>query len=320
MSITISQQNLLPIRRDKQIATGSISSSSGGGSSIGGGITYNGGTNICLGTGTTTTINVCGTVAYSNNSACLGGALAACYINCQANCLCVASATVAASAAYATCSCYASTAGAVTGALTGSQSGTYNNYLTKYCDHSALTNSLLQDNGTIVCLASGCFLAPKILENGTCLASTYLGISATAACATNANNSTCLNGQLSSSYAPIANPVFTGYAVYAPDFIATSSILCKKDITNIENALSTVMQLQGVNFKFCDDIREKCHIGLIAENTEKYLPEVINSGSTLGISYGNITALLIESIKEQQNQIRRLEKLVDNMRYLNNSK
>ena len=49
--------------------------------------------------------------------------------------------------------------------------------------------------------------AVKFIENGTCLASTYLGISATA------NNASCLGGDLANTYAKLASPTFTGIVI-----------------------------------------------------------------------------------------------------------
>jgi ABC-type phosphate/phosphonate transport system ATPase subunit len=54
---------------------------------------------------------------------------------------------------------------------------------------------------------------------------------------------------------------------------------------------------------------QRKEIGLIAQEVELIVPELVlenNNGKSL--SYGNITALLIEAIKEQQVQIEELKK------------
>jgi hypothetical protein len=54
-------------------------------------------------------------------------------------------------------------------------------------------------------------------------------------------------------------------------------------------------------------------IGVIAEEIEQILPEVITRnqhGMVDSVSYGRLTAVLIEAVKEQQKQIDELKKLL----------
>jgi hypothetical protein len=50
---------------------------------------------------------------------------------------------------------------------------------------------------------------------------------------------------------------------------------------------------------------EKRHAGVIAQEVEAVLPEVIsdNDDGMKSVAYGNITALLIEAIKELQDEV-----------------
>ena len=54
----------------------------------------------------------------------------------------------------------------------------------------------------------------------------------------------------------------------------------------------------------------KKSIGVIAQEVEKVLPEVVITGNTedkfKSVDYGRLTAVLIEAIKEQQEQIETL--------------
>ena len=88
-----------------------------------------------------------------------------------------------------------------------------------------------------------------------------------------------------------------------------SDIRLKKDIETVSGALDKVKQLRGVYFKRKDGADESRHIGVIAQEIEQVLPEVvcINSDRMRSVAYGNITALLIEAIKEQQKQIDELK-------------
>ena len=88
--------------------------------------------------------------------------------------------------------------------------------------------------------------------------------------------------------------------------IGTSSdIRLKTDILTLENSLYKVLNLRGVEY----NINKKC-IGLIAQETENIIPEVVITSSIDGyksIEYANIVALLIEAIKEQNKLIENLE-------------
>ena len=90
----------------------------------------------------------------------------------------------------------------------------------------------------------------------------------------------------------------------------------KNNITPITSALSKVLQLNGVEFDFISGVNcghlKKHQIGLIAQDVNKIIPEVVgkNSDGTFGVSYQHLVAVLIEAIKEQQQEIEELKKIV----------
>jgi hypothetical protein len=59
-------------------------------------------------------------------------------------------------------------------------------------------------------------------------------------------------------------------------------------------------------------ITNKKEIGLIAQDVEKVLPEVVNKldNDLLGIQYGNIIGLLIEGIKDLRKDINLIKKMI----------
>lgn len=92
---------------------------------------------------------------------------------------------------------------------------------------------------------------------------------------------------------------------------ANSDISLKKNLLKIENALEKVEQINGYTYEFkADD--SKRHAGVIAQEIQTVLPEIVNKGNDgiLGVEYGNISALLIEAIKEQNTKIKNLETLL----------
>ena len=100
------------------------------------------------------------------------------------------------------------------------------------------------------------------------------------------------------------------------DSLPTSDQTLKTNITPIKSALSKILQLNGVEFDFINSANygylRKHQIGLIAQDVKKVIPEVVgkNNDGTLGVSYQHLVAVLIEAIKEQQQEIDELKRIV----------
>ena len=103
-----------------------------------------------------------------------------------------------------------------------------------------------------------------------------------------------------------------GAATFNNDVTAFSDRRLKTDIEPIEHALKMVMQMQGVYYKRNDieDAREQ--VGVIAQDMEAILPEVVLTADddmqTKSVDYGKLCAVLIESIKELKAEIDELKK------------
>ena len=103
-----------------------------------------------------------------------------------------------------------------------------------------------------------------------------------------------------------------GAATFNNDVTAFSDKRLKKDISNIENGLAKVMQMQGVYYKRNDveDAREQ--IGVLAQDMEAIMPEVVLTADdemkTKSVDYGKLTSVLIEAIKELKSEIDELKK------------
>lgn len=95
--------------------------------------------------------------------------------------------------------------------------------------------------------------------------------------------------------------------VIANDLIATSDIRTKENIVTIGSALDKVLGLHGVYFTRKNE--EGRRVGVIAQEVEEILPEVVYTGEDgmKSVSYGSIVGLLIEAIKEQNEQIKKLQ-------------
>lgn len=77
----------------------------------------------------------------------------------------------------------------------------------------------------------------------------------------------------------------------------------------IEGALDKIVKLQPVKYSFKSDPSGQILIGLIAQDTEKILPELIETtlDGKKQIKYGELQWLQLEAIKELQNKINKLE-------------
>ncbi len=125
---------------------------------------------------------------------------------------------------------------------------------------------------------------------------------------TNTQASNTLTSQLAIiCNAPASSLVIqsSGYVQMAYGYGTGSDERIKTNIKTIENALDKTLLLRGVEY---NDIRiepEKKRIGLIAQEVELIMPEVVRTGDDRlkGIEYQNLVGLLIEAIKEQQKQI-----------------
>ena len=100
-----------------------------------------------------------------------------------------------------------------------------------------------------------------------------------------------------------------GTLTAAQDIVAYSDRRVKENISTIENALDKVKALRGVTYNRTDKSDKSEKIGVIAQEIQEVLPQVVHEqeDGMLGVSYGNIVALLIEAIKEQQKQIDELK-------------
>ena len=100
---------------------------------------------------------------------------------------------------------------------------------------------------------------------------------------------------------------------------AYSDIRVKENLQIIPNALEKVKKLNGYTFDRTDiesdnegNTARKRQAGVVAQEVLKVLPEVVtgnenNPDGHLSVAYGNMVGLLIEAIKEQQEQIEELK-------------
>ena len=85
----------------------------------------------------------------------------------------------------------------------------------------------------------------------------------------------------------------------------------KTNIETVDNALEKVNKLRGVYYENTKLQNKKC-IGVIAQEIEEILPEVVNSHNDLkSVSYNDIIGVLIESIKELSAEVNELKSKIN---------
>ena len=94
-----------------------------------------------------------------------------------------------------------------------------------------------------------------------------------------------------------------------------SDLTLKENIQTISHPLQKVKQLRGVTYEWKNNNLETGkQIGFIAQEVEKVIPEVVANEGIYSMQYGPLTALLVEAMKEQQQQIESLQTEVNNLK------
>ena len=87
---------------------------------------------------------------------------------------------------------------------------------------------------------------------------------------------------------------------------AQSSIALKDNVTTITDGLSKILGLRGVEFDYKSN--GKHNIGLVAEEVEEVLPELVHTtGGIKSLAYQNIVAVLVEAVKDLKAEIDQLK-------------
>ena len=94
-------------------------------------------------------------------------------------------------------------------------------------------------------------------------------------------------------------------AMTAVDFNSTSDISLKENIHTVGNALEITEQLRGVSFDWKET--GKGSYGVIAQELEEVLPELVKQGEVKSVNYNGIIGVLIEAIKELKKEVEDLK-------------
>ena len=97
----------------------------------------------------------------------------------------------------------------------------------------------------------------------------------------------------------------------------TSDVRLKENITDLNNALNILTQIQPRNFTWKSDTSGFVDIGFIAQEIANVLPGMVNvpedTDEMWGVDYGRMTPLLTKAIQEQQETIDAQQKQINGL-------
>jgi hypothetical protein len=124
-----------------------------------------------------------------------------------------------------------------------------------------------------------------------------------------------LGGDATSEYAlDVANGANNQNKVRASAFVTYSDESLKCEVQTMNNALDTVMSLNGVEFTWNDSGDRD--FGFIAQEVQAVLPKAVHvaTDGVQGVDYSRLTSVLVEAVKAQQIQITDLKKALTNLK------
>jgi hypothetical protein len=115
------------------------------------------------------------------------------------------------------------------------------------------------------------------------------------------------------TYASTGDKFVSNKDVEAPNFNSTSDRNLKDNIRPVEGASELVSKLEGVHFTWKSNGQET--IGVIAQQIEEHLPQLVQTGDThKTVNYNGLIGVLIEAVKEQQSQIELLKAEIEELK------
>ena len=102
--------------------------------------------------------------------------------------------------------------------------------------------------------------------------------------------------------------------VYADDYVTVSDRREKKSIKTLNLGMNIITKINTYKYVYKNDNNNEEHFGFMAQELQKIVPELVAIGNdenkTLGISYSELIPILVNALKEQDDKIDNLEKVV----------
>lgn len=148
-----------------------------------------------------------------------------------------------------------------------------------------------------------------LTAGGSYNGSSAISVSVAATTANTANAIVVRNdsGDFSAGSISCSNLTAT-FAVEAADFNSTSDLDLKTNVNTIENSLDIVNSLRGVSFDW--KINGNKSYGVIAQELEQILPELVTTRENKSVNYNGLVGVLLQAVKELSVEVEELKKKV----------
>ena len=107
---------------------------------------------------------------------------------------------------------------------------------------------------------------------------------------------------------------YDGSATLSGDLTINSDMRLKSNIISLSGALAKLLEIDGKTYTMKSN-EKAAKIGLLAQDVQKVLPELVKESDdkqgTLSVNYQGLIPVLINAIKEQQEQIDELKQLLN---------
>ena len=110
----------------------------------------------------------------------------------------------------------------------------------------------------------------------------------------------------------VTGNIKSSQTVSAVDFNTTSDATLKTDISTIENAIELVSSIRGVRFTWKERLTPS--LGVIAQEVEAVIPELVTDGNPKQVNYNGLIGVLVESVKELNTQVNDLKAENENIK------
>lgn len=101
----------------------------------------------------------------------------------------------------------------------------------------------------------------------------------------------------------------TAETMQAQDFNSISDLNLKDNIKPIQNPIDVINSVRGVSFNWKKT--DRTSYGVIAQELESIIPELVNDGEIKSVNYNGLIAFLIESVKELSKEVEDLKKKIN---------
>lgn len=122
-------------------------------------------------------------------------------------------------------------------------------------------------------------------------------------------DSVTARGDTTTNDITVGNITANGNITATGDINSQSDARVKENVDTIDSALSKVEEMRGVYYNIIGNAERK--VGVIAQEIEKVLPEIVREDDEgmKSVAYANITAILIEAVKELSEEVKELKSL-----------